>query len=59
VFFEKMKAQKEQKMLEAEEKMFREQIAPAMAEAESALKKTGDSVSDAGLEALARWKVGL
>jgi hypothetical protein len=54
-----MKAQKERKMQEAEEKMFREQIAPAMAEAESALKKTRDSVSDAGLEALARWKVGL
>jgi hypothetical protein len=56
-FFERKKAERAEKMHEQEEAIFQETIAPAMAEAEQVLKKTGDKVSDAGLEALARWKL--
>lgn len=40
---------------------FQNKIAPAMAEAMAVLKDAGDTtvVSDKGLEALARWKLGL
>lgn len=39
---------------------FQAKIAPAMAEAMAVLKDAGDTnVSDQGLEALARWKLGL
>lgn len=58
-FFEKKKAEMAEKMHEHEEKIFLEQIAPAMAQAESILKKSGDSASHEALEALAKWKVGL
>lgn len=44
------------KMKQEELKHFEDVIAPAMAVAESLLSKTGDKVSDAGLEALAKWK---
>ena len=39
--------------------IFQQKIAPAMVEAQEALKKSGDTVSNAGLEALARWKLQL
>jgi len=58
-FFEKKKAEQAEKMKEEEEEMFKEAIAPAMAEAEHVLKASGDSVSDKGLEAIARWKLDL
>lgn len=56
IFYETKQRATEAKMKEEELKHFEEVIAPAMAEAEIALKKTGDKVSDAGLEAIARWK---
>eukprot|EP00977_Amphora_coffeiformis_P010311 scaffold2388_cov163-Amphora_coffeaeformis.AAC.7 len=43
-------------MASSEEKEFKEKIAPLMAEAEVLLGKSGDSISQEGLEALARWK---
>lgn len=58
-FFERKKAEMAEKMHEQEASIFQEVIAPAMAEAENVLSKTGDSVSDAGLEAIARWKLDM
>lgn len=58
-FFEKKKKELEAKMHEQELAIFQETIAPSMAQAEVLLKKTGDKVSDAGLEALARWKLDM
>jgi hypothetical protein len=58
-FFRKKKAILADKMAAQEEALFQEAIAPAMVEAQEALKKSGDKVSDAGLEALARWKLEL
>lgn len=55
-FFEKKKNEMAAKMKQEELKHFEDVIAPAMAVAESLLSKTGDKVSDAGLEALAKWK---
>jgi hypothetical protein len=57
-YFEKKKAELEKKLHEEDLTHFKEAIAPKMAEVSSLLKKTGDNVSDEGLEALARWKVG-
>jgi UDP-N-acetylglucosamine:LPS N-acetylglucosamine transferase len=57
-FFEKKKAEMQEKMHEHELQEFQETIAPAMAEAQSVLSKSGDKVSDKSLEALARWKLG-
>lgn len=39
--------------------VFEEVVAPAMAEAQVILKQSGDSVSDVGLEMLAKWKLGI
>ena len=47
------------KAQELDEQKFAEQIAPAMAEAEVLLSKSGESVSHEALESLAKWKVGL
>lgn len=59
-FFRAKKAAMEEKMHVEEEALFKESIAPAMAEAEKILKENGGpSVSHAGLEALARWKLNL
>ena len=58
-FFEEKQKQNQEKMHAAEAKEFQETIAPAMAQAQQVLKKSGDSVSIPGLEALARWKLGL
>lgn len=58
-FFEKKKAAAAKEMLAQELAVYEEAIAPAMVEAQEALKKTGDKVSDAGLEALAKWKLHL
>lgn len=58
-YIEKKKAENAAKMAADEEKEFTEKVAPMMAEAEVLLGKSGDSVSHAGLEALARWKLGL
>ena len=54
-FFEKKRAEKDAIVHEAELKI----LSRAMAEAENALKKSNDKVSDAGLEAIARWKLNL
>lgn len=54
-FFEKRKAE----LAANEHEQYKQKIAPAMAEVQEALKKSGDKISDAGLEALARWKLGL
>ena len=37
---------------------FHNHVAPAMYQVQLLLSETGDSVSDAALEALARWKLG-
>ena len=50
---------KEQKLAVEEQKTFDDLIAPAMAEAEVLLSKTGDSVSHDALENLAKWKAGV
>lgn len=39
--------------------VFEEVVAPAMVECQELLKKTGDTVSDQGLELLAKWKLGM
>ena len=46
-------------MLAQEEAIFQEAVAPAMVEAQLVLNGTGDTVSDAGLEALAKWKLDM
>ena len=58
-FFEKKRKEMAEKMKEEEAAVFQESIAPAMAEAEMVLKKTGDEISHDGLEALARWKLDM
>jgi hypothetical protein len=59
IFFAKKKADMANKMVAADEKIYKEQIAPAMAEAESVLKPIGATLSRDGLEAIAKWKLGL
>ena len=44
---------------EQEMMVFEEVVAPAMVECQELLKKSGDSVSDQGLELLAKWKLGM
>ena len=44
---------------EQELAVFEEVVAPAMVECQELLKKTGDKVSDGGLELLAKWKLGM
>ena len=39
--------------------VFEEVVAPAMVEAQELLKASGDTVSPAGLEILAKWKLGM
>jgi len=39
--------------------VFEEVVAPAMVECQELLKKTKDEVSAEGLEALAKWKLGM
>lgn len=58
-FLEKKKQSMKEKMHHEEEAHYAEKIAPAMAQAESVLKKSGSWVSHDGLEALAKWKLGL
>ncbi|GAX28681.1 hypothetical protein FisN_33Hh043 [Fistulifera solaris] len=57
-FFEQKKKETAN-MQQKEMDEFQAKIAPAMAEAHSILKESGNDVSDKGLEALARWKLGL
>ncbi|KAL7566936.1 hypothetical protein ACA910_017247 [Epithemia clementina (nom. ined.)] len=57
-YIEKKKAEMAQKMAAEEEEKFKDVIAPAMAEVEVLLSKTGDSVSHEALENIAKWKVG-
>lgn len=42
-----------------DQEVFQKQIAPVMVEVQQLLKKTNDSVSSHGLEAIARWKLNL
>jgi hypothetical protein len=56
-FFESKKREMAEKMHEDDAVIFQEAIAPAMAEIEVVLKSTNDKVSNAGLEAIARWKL--
>jgi|FLMP01.2.fsa_nt_emb hypothetical protein len=58
-YIEKKTADNKAAMHEAEAKEFAETIAPVMAEAEVLLKGSGENISHGGLEALARWKLGL
>jgi hypothetical protein len=58
-YIEKKQADKKAAMHEAEATEFAETIAPVMAEAEVLLKGSGEEISHGGLEALARWKLGL
>ena len=58
-YFQRKKAEAKEAMKEEEAAVFQDAIAPAMAEVDSMLKESGDSVSDAGLEAIARWKLGI
>jgi hypothetical protein len=60
-FFAKKKAELAGKLQGEEEKVYRDTIAPAMAEAEHVLKKAGEksTISHDGLEAIAKWKLGL
>jgi len=57
-YFEKKKAALEAQLHDKELKEFKDTVAPSMAEAFNLLKKTGDTVSEDGLEALAKWKLG-
>lgn len=57
-FFEKKKAEMDEKMHAEELKEYEAVIAPAMAEAHSVLKAEGAEVDVPALEALARWKLG-
>jgi hypothetical protein len=60
VFIEKKREAMAEKMRAEEVVIFKEKIAPAMAEAQSVLKKAGGvSVGDDALEALAKWKLDL
>jgi hypothetical protein len=58
-FFGKQKAEQTAEMAANEKEVFLQKITPAMAEAQETLKKSGDTVSASGLEALARWKLHL
>ena len=58
-FFEKKNREMADKMTAEKTKEYQEKIAPAMAEIEVALKKSNDKISHAGLETIARWKLGL
>lgn len=55
-FYEMKKNEIIAKMKQEELKRFEDVIVPAMAEAQSLISSTGDNVSEAGLEALGRWK---
>ena len=57
-YVETKKAEMEKKMAAHEEEEFAQKIAPVMAEVEVLLEQSGDSISNDGLEALARWKLG-
>jgi guanylate kinase len=56
-FFENKKKEMAEKMHHEDAVIFQEAIAPAMAEIQEILKSTDDKVSNAGLEAIARWKL--
>jgi hypothetical protein len=59
-FIEKKRKTMADKMHVEEIAIFKEKVAPAMAEAQSILKKAGDvSVGHDALEALAKWKLDL
>ena len=58
-YIETKRAEQAAKMAVEEEKEFAQTIAPVMAEAQVLLGKTDDSITQSGLEALARWKLGL
>jgi hypothetical protein len=59
-FIEKKRKTMADKMHVEEIAIFNEKVAPAMAEAQSILKKAGEvSVGHDALEALAKWKLDL
>ena len=58
-YIETKKAEMAAAMAAHEEKEFAETIAPIMAEAELLLENSGESISQDGLEALARWKLAM
>lgn len=58
-FFAKKKREMAEEMKAHEEEEYQDVIAPAMAEIEVALQASGDKISHAGLETIARWKLGL
>lgn len=58
-FFEAKKAAAAAEMATHELEHYQTTIAPAMVTVQELLKKSGDRASDAGLESIARWKLGL
>lgn len=61
-FFEQKKQEKasNHNITDKDMEEFQTKIAPVMAEASAVLKAaTNEKISDKGLEALARWKLGL
>ena len=56
---QKLRKLKEQEEHEKEENLHREVVEPVMADIAKMLEETGDKVSDAGLENLAKWKLDL
>jgi NAD/NADP transhydrogenase alpha subunit len=58
-FIENKKKEMTEKMREEDVIIFQAAIAPAMAAIQVMLKSTNDKVSNAGLEAIARWKLDL
>jgi hypothetical protein len=56
---EKLRTLKAQEEVEREEALHREVVEPVMKDVAELLKASGDTVSDAGLETLAKWKIDL
>ena len=60
LYIERKKAEMKSQMEENEHAVFAETVAPTMAEVSLILENAGDTqISDAGLEAIARWKLGM
>lgn len=57
-YFAKQRAKLEEARAHDDLQHFQNIVAPTMYQVQLLLSETGDSVSDAALEALARWKIG-
>ena len=56
---EKLRVLRAQEAHEHDMKVHDEVVSPVMADVEAMLKETGDTVSQEGLEKLAKWKIDL